>query len=315
MQLDEYSFDPSGFSLFGGDTSNIGSFDPSSYASFAPTQPDYSLGAGGGFDVSGINAPGTGFDTTLLGAPGAAAPGAIGGLGSLGGLNSIQGLLGLGGGISGLIGALSGGGVQRTISPTIGTAQKAAIGQAGQALGPAAQGQLPLQQMQASILQALAAGQIPPQLAKLVATAYDPAYQDAATRSVQAGRQAGFFDAPLSSPPGGAIMGPAAAQLQGQQANTLLGLMQSFPQLFNQPVSNQISAAQGQGNQLLGGANLGIGQQASAPLGPTIGAGVGNALTGMSQAIGQANQQQSLNQLLQNQIQGQGGISLSGSYP
>jgi len=229
----------------------------------------------------------------------------------MGGLNTLQGVLGLSGGLAGLIGTLVGGGNRGTVSPVLGTAQKAQINESNQALQPAAAGQLPLQQQQAGLLQALASGQIPPQMAQLVANAYDPLYQQAATRSVEAARHAGFHDNPLSSPVGGSVMGPAAAQLQGQQANTLLGLLQTFPQLFNQPIGNQINAANAQSGNLLRGAALGTGQQSSAPLGPQIGAQIGGMLQGASQSIGFNDTMQ---RQIQNMLQGQGGVNTGNLY-
>ena len=277
------------------------------------------LTAGGQMGPGGVPQGGGSWWDQLTGgnAGGVPMPGG-GGLGAPGGLGLLQGGLGLAGGLAGLIGTLTGGGVTGTQTPRLPTNAMAQLNQGVGALGPAAMGQLPAQQMQMALLQSLMQGQIPPQMAALVARAYDPAYQDAATRATNAGRQAGFYDAPLSSPPGGAIMGPAAAQLQGQQANSLLGLMQSFPQLFNQPISNQIGAAGQQGGQLLQGAQLQRGVQQSAPLGPQIGTQIGSGLQGISQTLGQNQQNQALNQILQRQMQGQGGIntfSNTQSYP
>jgi hypothetical protein len=235
----------------------------------------------------------------------------------MGGLNSLQGLLGLGGAGAGLIGTLMGGGVTGTSQPKIPTAAMAQLNQANQALQPFALGQTPLQMQQASMLQALSQGQIPQGYADLVARAYDPAYQDVATRATQAGRQAGFYDAPMSSPPGGAIVGPAAAQLQGQQANSLLQLMQSFPQLFNQPIQTQANAAANQSGNLLRAAQQQTGQQQSAPLAPQIGQAVGAGLQGIGQGIAQ-NQQMAQQQQFQNSLlqalggQQQGGYQFGG---
>jgi hypothetical protein len=328
VATDEWSGD---FSLTGGDTSNYGSFNPSDY-SLTNYSPDSSPGTSW-TDYSGnapmsqyyqMGGPGGQFDTSLTGGgninqgPGTQGPGGLGipqppgamniqptggGLGSpgsqapFGGLG-LQGLLGLGGAGAGLLGALMGGGVTGTAMPKMGTAQKAAINQAPQGLTPFAQGTSPLQMQQGALLNALFQGQIPPQMAQLVANAYQPQYQQAATRATDAARQAGFYDAPLSSPVGGAIMGPAAAQLQGQQANSLLGLMQTMPGLYNTPIQQQATAAGQQGTQMLQGANLGIGQQNSQPLGAQIGQAVGSGLQGMSQSIGQQNQQNFNNQLL-----------------
>jgi hypothetical protein len=191
------------------------------------------------------------------------------------------------------------------------------LNQANQALQPFALGQTPLQMQQASMLQALSQGQIPQGYADLVARAYDPAYQDVARRATEAGRQAGFYDAPMSSPVGGAIVGPAAAQLQGQQANSLLSLMQSFPQLFNQPIATQAGAAANQSGNLLRAAGAQTGQQQSVPLAPQIGQAVGAGLQGMGQGIGQ-NQQMAQQQQFQNSLlqalggQQQGGYQFGG---
>jgi hypothetical protein len=276
---------------------SYGSFDPSSYQGFTPD-------AGTGISAVQSDSPYSPAGA-MAGTPygsGSAAPGAGPNQGSPFGGLGLQGLLGLGGAGAGLLGALMGGGVQQTQMPQIGTAQKAAINQAPQGLTPFAQGTSPLQMQQSALLNALFQGQIPPQMAQLVANAYQPQYQQAATRATDAARQAGFYDAPLSSPVGGAIMGPAAAQLQGQQANSLLGLMQTMPGLYNTPIQQQIGAAGQQGNQLLSGANMGIGQQNTGNLPQQIGAQVGGALQGAGQALGQ-------NQLLQRQLQGQGGIN------
>jgi hypothetical protein len=149
---------------------------------------------------------------------------------------------------------------------------------------------------QAQMLQALSQGQIPQGFSDLVARAYDPAYQQAATRATEGARQAGFYDNPLSSPVGGAIMGPAAAQLQGQQANSLLALMQSLPGLYNQPIQTQAGAAGNQSNALLNAARQQTGQTQSAPLGPQIGQAIGSGLQGIGQGIGQQAQQQQQSQ-------------------
>jgi hypothetical protein len=303
MQYDDTSFYPSDFG-----TSDAGSYD------LGPTALDTS-GLYGGLD-SGL----TGFNSQLQSplstpTPPAQQQGLIPGLGAAGGANSLQGLLGLLGGGAGLIGTLASGGVTGTQRPTLPTAQKAMIGQANQALQPGALGQLPLQQQQSSLLQSLLQGQVPPAYAKLVANAYDPAYQNAATRSIQGAQQAGFYDNPLSSPVGGNIMGPAAAQLQGQQANTLLGLLTQIPGLFQAPINAQLGAAGSQANALLSGGQQYAGQQNSVPLAGQLGTQLGSGLQGVSQGLGQANQQQFNNQLLQQLVaqQGGGGIGPGGA--
>jgi hypothetical protein len=194
----------------------------------------------------------------------------------------------------------------------------AQLNQSNQALQPFALGQTPLQMQQAQMLQALSQGQIPQGYADLVARAYDPAYQQAATRATEQARQAGFYDNPLSSPVGGSIMGPAAAQLQGQQANSLLALMQSLPQLFNQPIQTQAGAAGNQSQALINAARQQIGSQQSAPLGPQIGQAIGAGLQGVGQGIGQqqAQQQQSnqMNSFLQALQRGNTGLSYQPNY-
>lgn len=328
MQWDDSSF-------FGG--GGLGSIQPDAptddFSNTAGWDPSFGTTSAGSYDYAGglpafsaqLQDPTAGYGgAAQSGSPMGSQTGTPMGLGSqsplfsglpgMGGLNSLQGLLGIGGGLAGLGGLLAGGGVTGTQRPTLPPNAMAQLNQGVGALGPAAQGALPLQQLQAQLLQSLAMGQIPPQMAALVQSAYSPAYQNAATQSIDAARKAGFFDNPLSSPVGGAIMGPAAAQLQGQQANSLLGLMQSFPQLFNQPIGNQISAAGQQGNQLLSGAGLQTGQKQSQPLGSQIGQAIGGGLSGMSQAIGQNQQNQMLGQILQRQLGGQGGIPNTGNY-
>jgi hypothetical protein len=91
-------------------------------------------------------------------------------------------------------------------------------------------------------------------------------------------------------------MGPAAAQLQGQQANSLLALMQSLPGLYNQPIQTQAGAAGNQSNALLNAARQQTGQTQSAPLGPQIGQAIGSGLQGIGQGIGQQAQQQQQSQ-------------------
>ncbi len=197
-------------------------------------------------------------------------------------------LAGAAGPFASLLGVLASGGVTGTNMPKLPTAAKAQIDQASRTLEPLALGQTALQQQQASMLAALAQGQIPQGYIDLVARAYDPAYQAVAQRATEASRQAGFYDAPLSAPPGGAIVGPAAAALQGQQANSLLGLMQTLPALYNQPIQTQVNAATNQSGNLLRAAGLQTGGQTSQPLGPAIGQGIGGLISGAAQGYSNA---------------------------
>jgi hypothetical protein len=220
-------------------------------------------------------------------------------------------LLGLGGGVAGLIGTLAGGGTKQTTQPTLGTAQQAQINSANAMLSPGASGQLPLQQMQMSLLQALASGQgLPAGYQQLVEQAFEPKLGSLYEQATRAGRARGFHDAPGTSPAGGAVLGPGLADLQGQMAAAKLGLMQSLPGLYNTPIQSQIGAAGQASGNLLQSANLGRGQTVSQPLGPQIGQAIGAGLQGIGQSMQQAQQQQSMDQLLR---QMQSGISLSGA--
>lgn len=306
-------FGGGGFDLFGGDTPDFGtSYDfGGDFGSLygdggfgGDLMSQFSLGFSPQLDTSGLG----GYTAPSMPAPVAPQPapqmGGGGGLpmGGQGGFGSmLPGLLGLGGGLASMIGTIAGGGMGP--KPQMSVPQKAALNQAygaNQQLGQFATGQTPLQMQQAGMLQALANGQIPQNFSNLVARAYDPQYQDVARRATEAGRQAGFYDSPMTSPVGGAIVGPAAAQLQGQQAQSLLGLMQSLPGLYTNPIQQQMSAAQGQAG---GFTNLG-GQypvQQQQNIAPLLGNQIGSGLQGLGQAIGQ-NQQQTQQQQFQNSL-------------
>src|SRR6185436_4370519 len=151
---------------------------------------------------------------------------------------------------------------------------------------PGATGQLPLQQMQMSLLQALQSGEgLPPGYQKLIEQAFQPQLGDLYTQAAQMGQARGFHDAPATSPPGGAILGPGLANLQGQEAQAKLGLMQSLPQSFNQPIATQVGAAGQQGAGLLNAARLGTGSETS---GGTNFAMLGNQIGSVLQGAGQA---------------------------
>jgi hypothetical protein len=101
------------------------------------------------------------------------------------------------------------------------------------------------------------------------------------------------------------------ANLQGQMAAAKLGLMQSLPGLYNTPISQQIGAAGNQANALLGGAQLGTGQQATKPMGPMIGNTAGGILSGAGQAISMQGQDPFIRALQEAQQRGMG-ITISG---
>jgi hypothetical protein len=227
----------------------------------------------------------------------------------------IGGLLGAIGPLAGLAGTLAAGGRGPSSGPDPTTAQKAFMEQ-GQALGQqGAMGQLPAQQMQMSLLQALASGQgLPAGYSQLVEQAFQPQMGDLYSQAAKQGRARGFHDAPATSPPGGAILGPGLANMQGQMAAAKLGLMHSLPQLFNQPAATQGGFAQ----QYLGASqNQPMRQTSEQPMAPQIAGAVGNIMSGAAQGYNasqqqrqQLQQQQTLNSILE-AIQGNrpGGMS------
>lgn len=219
-----------------------------------------------------------------------------------GGSFGLPGLLGVGGGLASLIGTLAGGGMGP--KPVMGVPQKAALNQAygaNQQLGQFAQGQTPLQQQQASLLGALASGQgLPPGYQQLIEQAFQPQMGRLYDQAVNAGRARGFYDSPATAPPGGAILGPGLADLQGQMAQQKLALMQSLPGLYSQPIQQQMGAAQG---QVGGFTNLGNAYQPQMQqnIAPQIGQQIGSGLQGLGQGM-QQNQQMAQQQQFQNSL-------------
>lgn len=269
------------------------------YSSWAPAN-DIQSGTGLQYDAvnnSWINSAGgqvggsQPYSQGAIGAPGAATPLAQPQGGDwLSQLLRPQTLLGLGGGLASLIGTLSAGGQTGSSGPKPTTAQKAAIEQGNLMAALGAQGQLPAQLQQASLLQAIMSGQgLNQNYAQSVERAFDPALGDLYTRAAQQGRRRGFHDAPATSPPGGAILGPGLADIQGQQAAAKLKLMTDLPQLFNQPAQAQGSFAQ---NYLQAAQNAPMQQVTSAPLGAQIGQQLGGTLAGVGGGIQQAENQQ-----------------------
>ena len=289
-----------GFSLFGGDTPDFGtSFDFGGGGSDLMSQfdlgvsPSFDTNLMGGGDISSLYSGGA------MGSPQMQQPQTPqgGGLGSM-----LPGLLGLGGGLASIGGTLAGGGMGP--KPVMGVPQKAALNQAygaNQQLGQFAQGQSPLQQMQMSLLQALQSGQgLPPGYQKLIEQAFQPQMGSLYDQATQAGRARGFYDSPATAPPGGAILGPGLADLQGQMAQAKLGLMQSLPGLYQSPIQQQIGAAQGQAG---GFTNLGNAYptQQQQNIAPQIGQQVGAGLQGLGQSM-QQNQQMQQQQQFQNSL-------------
>ena len=237
-----------------------------------------------------------------------------------GSLLTPQSLLGLGGGIAGLAGALAGGGKGVTNTPQMSREQRAVGTQTGAALdqmGQFSQGQSPLQQQQMSLLSALASGQgLPPGYAALVEQAFQPQMGSITQQAIESARRRGFAGGAelLNQGPGGAIAGPALADLQGQMAQAKLGLMQSLPQLYNQPIQTQGNFA---GQQAQGFNNLfrsfPVGQQQSQPMGPQIGQAIGSGLQGLGTGMDQQQQQLNFQNWLMTQQQKSQPQPLSGA--
>lgn len=226
-------------------------------------------------------------------------------LGTKGGVGTGAALGSLGP-LAGLIGLLASGGRTQTQGFQQPQQSRAAGVQMQGALG-AQQAQAgyntPLQQMQMSLLQALQSGQgLPQGYQKLVEQAYQPAMGDIASQAINSARNRGFAGGAelLNSGPGGAIAGPALANLQGQMAGSKLGLMQSLPALYNQPIQAQGQAMNaqiaGQGN-LMDNYRPFAQSYSQMPLGQIFGQGIGNIFAGANagaNAYKQGNDQQTL---------------------
>jgi hypothetical protein len=237
----------------------------------------------------------------LFGSDTSAGGGGVGGLG----LGGMPGLLGLGSLATGLIGALAGGGITGRTTYPMSAAQRAQAQYATQSLeglNPFIQGTSPLQQQQGSILSAIASGQIPSEVSNFVRASYAPVLQNLWTDAAHAGQSAGFYDAPATSPAGGAILGPGLAQAQGQMAGSILDQMNKMPALYNTPIQNQMDAAKSQATGYTNNfRSYQTPQQQSVPLGAQVGQGLSQGLSGMGQGI-QQNQQNANNQNFQNQM-------------
>ncbi len=220
-----------------------------------------------------------------------------GGYGGWGSMVSPESLLGFGGGLAGLIGTLMGGGVKQTTKPMMDSRQSQQYGAAQGAMGrlsPFIVGQTPLQMQQARLLKAISSGRgLDQNYAKAVEGAFEPQMGNLYEQAAKAGRSRGFHDAPATSPPGGAVLGPGLSDLQGQIAQAKLAMMMGLPGLYSQPIGQRMGAAQafgaGQGNLF----NMyPTGSQTSAPLGPQIGTAIGQGLVGLGAGFGQQRQQQ-----------------------
>ena len=219
-----------------------------------------------------------------------ASPGMGGGFGQ--GINAYgsiaQGALGFGGGLAALIGQIMGRN-QGSSPQYMNNAQRGGMQSASAQLGNFAQGKNPTQQMQMDLLKAITGGQgLNQNYAKGIEQAFEPQLGALYNQASRAGQARGFHDAPATSPAGGAILGPGLADLQGQIAQAKLAMMMGLPGLFNTPINQQFQGAMGQANLFSG---MPYGQQRQQSIGPIIGQGIGNALQGVGQAMGQGDQQ------------------------
>jgi hypothetical protein len=321
---DAYSYDGGSYDYAPTDY-DYGSWSPSDY-NYAPEAPAYTGIADVLRDTSYSSDP---YYSNLAADPSASIASTLpwysgflptfgGGGGTGGGSASpwLAAALGTAGPLASLIGSLASGGQTGATMPKLGTAQRAQIEQANQALQPFGLGQTPLQMQQQSLLSAIAAGQIPPQITNLVRAAYDPVMQNIWTQATEAGRRAGFHDAPATGPVGGAILGPSLARAQGQMAGDIMGLMTSLPGIYNQPIATAAGAAANQSGNLLRAAGLGTGQTTSVPLGQVVGQGLGSVLSGAAQGYGQSQAQQATQKSYEDLLRTLRGTnsSLSGTY-
>lgn len=282
------------FSAWGSD-SNFGGFDAgmgfdNSWLNSYIT-PDFMANSGSAPGVAGPAFTGMGPMDQMLNGGNPFAGSIAGGASPL-----LGGALGAAGPLVGLLGSLASGGQTGQQMPKIGSNAQAMLNTgANQVLQPFAQGQSPLQMQQAGLLQAIAGGQgLAQPYAQAIEQAFQPQMGSLYDQAVQAGRARGFYDAPATSPPGGAILGPGLADLQGQIAAAKIAQMNALPGLFQQPINTQAMAAGQQSNALLGAAGQQIGQTNSVPMGAQVGQGLAGVLGGASagyNATQQANQQ------------------------
>ena len=283
--MDDYGFDSGGgYDVWdGGDTS----WDTGSNYS----APQSNFGSSGGLDTSWLKSYLQPQQPAPMPMPAprpqAPAPQPQGGGGGNASpwLGAAMGSLGP---MAGLIGSLINGGQGATTGPKPNTQQKANMGYANQQAQLGAGGNLPAQQMQMSLLQALQSGQgLPPGYQQLIEQAYQPQMGDLYSQATAAGRQ-------------------------GQMAQSKLGMMQSLPALYNQPIATQGNFAQ---NYLQSAQNPATMQQTSQqPMAPQIGQAVGGLISGGAQgynaAVGQNQQQQTLDSILKSlQTNQTGGMS------
>ena len=315
MAWDDFGFDSGSGSDFGSfDAFSGGSYSPMDYSglslggaggsgfnmgdmnAFSPNSGNFSQG---GLDSSFLNQfsqqPGLGQPTGMTGQPQFQLPQGQPQMqqpGAGGFMGALPHLLGAGGGLASIIGQMVGGGQGQQQQRTLNNAGQGALNSANSMNAVAGTGQLPLQQMQMSLLQALQSGQgLPPGYQQLIEQAFQPQMGDLYTQAAQMGQARGFHDAPATSPPGGAILGPGLSNLQGQMAQAKLGLMQSLPQTFQNPINSQLNALGGASQGLQQTAMLNSGQQSQQPIAPMIGNQIGSMMQGAGQAMNMGSSQ------------------------
>lgn len=155
-------------------------------------------------------------------------------------LSNLLGLLMLGGGAAGVGQGLFGAPPTTITRPQLSPAQQALLGGAQGQFGQSGG-------ILAALMGALGSPQIPSALSALTEQAFRPQFGDVYQQAVRAGRARGFYDAPATSPPGSAVLGPALSNLQGQMAQAKLGLYQNNIGNFLQALqaSNQLAGSQG----------------------------------------------------------------------
>jgi hypothetical protein len=248
----------------------VDDFDFGDFGDFGSAAPDFSsdISFNTDFSTPDFSMPSQSMDWSI---PSALDPANTGGGGSslLDSWNSLTGLGKLGAGLGlgtaglGLAGALQQA-IQGNPNPTT-PGQRAAVNQsmqsqqfgqsAGTSLLSAMQGLTPLQMQAAGQglqgqmgllnafnpqMMALAQGNLPfsPQIQSLVQQAYQPQFMSAMQQATNAGRQAGFYDAPTAGGPGGNVLGQLMPQLAGQEAQAQLNLATQMPGMVGQAVQN-----------------------------------------------------------------------------
>lgn len=275
--------------------------------------PSASIASAGGGGISGYLSSLFGGGGTGVG--GGSVGGVGGGVGGGGTNPLIGGLLGALGPAASLIGALASGGVTGTSQPKIPTNAMAQLNAGANALSPFATGASPLQQQQASLLNAIASGQgLAQPYAQAIERAFEPQLGSLYEQATNAGRARGFYDAPATSPAGGAVLGPGLANLQGQIAAAKIAQMNALPGLFQQPINTQAMAGGQWANSMLDAAQRQIGRQQSVPTGTLVGQGLSGML-GAGSAGYNAFQQASLQQQANQQQQLQNSLLSALKYP